>query len=382
MRLWLVIAAHELRRTLADRGATVWMFVMPVAFAAFFGLVMGGQASPSDVRATLSVLDQDGGPVAEALLTALDSDALALQVLDPASPPPPSERVRTLVIPAGFSAGVLAGEPQTLRLEKEPDTNVEAALLAQTRLLAAITRVLARLVEAGEGPSPPDVLAEKEGGSDLVRVEARFAGESRTVPSGFTQSIPGMAVMFVLLVAVTTGAAGLAADRGAGRLRRLATTPAQDRDIVLGLLGGRLVVAAFQVVVLVAVAVAAGALFGLPVGDHPLAMLVVLLVYTAAVAPLGVVVASFIRDPDRAATVGVLATMIMSAFGGCWWPLEVVPPVFQTVALAFPTGWAMQAMHGVISFGQGLDGVLLPLAVLAGFGVAVSAVAFRSLRVG
>jgi ABC-type multidrug transport system permease subunit len=46
-----------------------------------------------------------------------------------------------------------------------------------------------------------------------------------------------------------------------------------------------------------------------------------------------------------------------------------------------PTGWAMRALHGTISFGRGLDGVLLPLAVLLGFSLVFSAVAFRSLRI-
>ena len=49
--------------------------------------------------------------------------------------------------------------------------------------------------------------------------------------------------------------------------------------------------------------------------------------------------------------------------------------------MVFPTGWAMQALHGVISFGHTLAGVALPLVVLAAFGAVFSAVAFRALRV-
>ncbi len=381
MRGILLLAAHELKRTLTDRGATAWMLLMPVVFATFFGLVMGGQSTPSDARASLSVLDRDGGEVAAALLTALQSSKLAITRLDPEALPPPEERVRTLVIPAGFSADVLAGTQATLRLEKEPDTNVEAALLVQARLVVAVARVLARLTEAGDDRPPSEVLMDLDGSGDLVRVDASFAGASQTVPSGFTQSIPGMAVMFVLLVALTYGSAAVSGDRAGGQLRRLVTTPLSSRQIVAGKIAGRLVVSATQVAVLVAFAVAASLLLGVPIGDHPVSMLVVLLVYTAAVAPLGVLLGAAIRDPGRAANVGVIVTMVMAAFGGCWWPLEVVSPTFQRLALVFPTGWAMRALHGVISFGHTLGGVAVPMVVLAAFGALFSAVAFRALRV-
>jgi ABC-type multidrug transport system permease subunit len=105
------------------------------------------------------------------------------------------------------------------------------------------------------------------------------------------------------------------------------------------------------------------------------------MVFALAVAPLGVAFGGWFTDPDRAASVGVLATMTMAALGGCWWPLEVVSPTLQRVALVFPTGWAMQALHGLISFGKDLRGVAPGLAALAAFAVVFSLLAARSLRV-
>jgi hypothetical protein len=78
---------------------------------------------------------------------------------------------------------------------------------------------------------------------------------------------------------------------------------------------------------------------------------------------------------------GAGKTTVTAALGGCWWPLEVVSEPLQAVALALPTGWATTALHGTISFGRGLDGVIIPLAVLLGFGVLFSWIALRSLRI-
>ncbi len=383
----LAIARHDLRQVWSDRGAVVWLILMPVAFAAFFGLVMRGGASPSDLKARLTVVDEDGGPVGAILIEALASERLSLVQIPPEAKEATPDKVRTLVIPAGLSDAVLAGERAVVRLERDPDSSMEAELVAKARIVAALATVLGRLVEtsaaseAGPGPpATPDALAALAPVGELVVVDSRFAGEARVVPGGFAQSIPGNTVMFVLLVALTYGAASISADRAGGQLRRLATTPAGRGEIVAGKLLGRLAVAWIQITVLMAVAVAARAALDVEIGDNLAATWVVLLVYAVAVAPLGVALGAFVVDPDRAASIGVIATMTMAAFGGCWWPLEVVSEALQTVAMGLPTGWAMRALHQTISFGRGLDGVVVPLAVLAGFGAVFSWIAQRSLR--
>jgi ABC-type multidrug transport system permease subunit len=132
---------------------------------------------------------------------------------------------------------------------------------------------------------------------------------------------------------------------------------------------------------LILVAVAANRLLGVYVGDDVIGMWVILLAYAVSVAPLGVMVGAWIHDPDRAASIGVLITMVMAAFGGCWWPLEFVPKYLQRVALLFPTGWAMKALHQVVSFGRGLGDLNLELAALLGFALVFGLIASRSLRV-
>lgn len=387
MRSISAIALHDLRLVLSDRSAVVWFLLMPIAFATFFGVVLGGgDSSPTDARAALTVVDEDKGPVARLLLEELESERLVLTHIEPAAKETTPDKVRTLVIPAGLSAAVLAGEQATLRLEKDPGTSVDAALVAQARIAAAITAVLGRLVVVGEGlepgaPMTPEVLAASGRTPDLVLVESRFAGEARVIPGGFAQSIPGNAVMFVMLISLTYGAASIAGERDGGQLRRLATTPVSDMEIIMGKILGRIAVAWIQVTVLMLVAVFGSLVFGIAIGDKPAVTWIVLLVYSLAVAPLGVAFGARFTDPDRAASMGVIVTMVMAAFGGCWWPLEVVSKPLQALALAFPTGWAMKALHGTISFGQGLDGIALPLAVLAAFGAGFSILAVRSLRI-
>ena len=161
----------------------------------------------------------------------------------------------------------------------------------------------------------------------------------------------------------------------------MVTTPVSRVEIILGKIGGRVVIAVVQITVLIVAAVMAHRTLGIYIGDHVAAAYVVLLCYALCVAPLGVMVGGWIRDPSRAANIGVLLTMVMGAFGGCMWPIEFVSPTLQNVALMFPTGWAMKALHQVISFGRGFPDVLPEVGVLLGFAALFAGLAARSLRV-
>jgi ABC-2 type transport system permease protein len=409
MRAVLLIAGHDLKLTLGDRGALLWMLILPIVFAVFLGAAMGGGSGPRDSAARLTVIDHDGGAAARALVDGLASERLSLVELDPDEPassaPDPDQhgqaqaRIRTLIIPEGFTEQVLAGEQATLRLEKDPGSSLEAGMVAQARIYAAIARLIGDLVAASQSlpgspvdgtvtedgsipaaPVPPETLAGLPPAEDLVRIEARFAGARSEVPDGFAQSVPGNLVMFVLLVALTGGAASLAAERRGGQLRRLVTAPLGRSRIIIGKMLGRLAVASVQVALLVLVGTITQQTLGVGVGDRPLAVLAVLLVFGAVVSPLAVAFGAWFRDPERAASLGAVATMVMASLGGCWWPIEIVGRPMQLLALAFPTGWAMRALHGIISYGHGLGSVTTPLLVLLGFAAAFTVLAVRALR--
>ena len=83
---------------------------------------------------------------------------------------------------------------------------------------------------------------------------------------------------------------------------------------------------------------------------------------------------------DRVIGICVLVSLLMAALGGCWWPLEIAPPAQRLIALGLPTGWALQSLHQVISFGSGFDAVLAPLGVLLGFGIAANLLSVRFFR--
>ena len=148
-------------------------------------------------------------------------------------------------------------------------------------------------------------------------------------------------------------------------------------EIVMGKIYGLILLGGVQILFFLAVGKFA---LGVNLGANLPGVTLTLLVLSWVASSLGVLIGSLIAAEDRVAGIGVLSGLLMAAVGGCWWPLEVAPPALKVLALCVPTGWAMQALQQLISFGSGLDAVVLPVAVLAGFGVVANLLAARFFR--
>ncbi len=57
-----------------------------------------------------------------------------------------------------------------------------------------------------------------------------------------------------------------------------------------------------------------------------------------------------------------------------------MPDWLWSVPHVFPSAWAMDGLHALISFGHGLKAVMIPSTALLGFGLVFSAVGARFLK--
>lgn len=401
-RLVALIAANDFRMTMKARGVALWIFAMPIIFMFAFGLAFRDQ--PGGVRkARLVVANADTGFVSRALVEELRAETL--EIVD--SLAAGENAIRTLVIPADFTANVLARNGVALVLRKESDANAEANEAAGAAIARGLIRVVSRLIEiearaidagtkgisvAGDSlagsllaatRSRPGALDSIRADLDslrarpqLVTVSASVAGKARSAPGGFQSSVPGNLVMFVLMSMVFSGAV-ITVERSTGVLRRYAYTPAGATTILLGKIFGRMLVAFVQIVFLLVVG---KYVFRISLGSSPGALALLLAVFAFCVSSFGVLFGSLFRSPEQVSAVSIVTTLAMSALGGCWWPIEIVPPFFKAVAFALPTGWAMNGIHKVVSFGYGFGAVAPNVAALVAFGVVFLLIASRKLK--
>ncbi|MBK8229258.1 MAG: ABC transporter permease [Candidatus Eisenbacteria bacterium] len=383
LRRALFLARWDLALMLRHRETLMWMFVMPLLFMYVIGSMMQSD-DPATNKPRLTVLDLDKGPVAKGLIAHLESLDYEVRLA-------PNEEVlgqgrRQLTISHGFSESVLAAQPETLRFRRGERSDL-GGRLDEVRLNRALFSLLGDavlLAPADTGASLAErSVAFKEGFSALrakppaITIDSRSAGVRRIIPSGFQQAVPGVMIQFILMVMLTTGGTFLVIDRDEGLLRRLASSPYHRGEIVAGKILSRLVIGVVQA----AFALAAGTvLFHLDWGGSPLGVLTVTALFCASGATLSVLFGNLARSRGQAVGFGVLGGNILSALGGCWWPLEVTPVAMQRIGHALPTGWAMHALHRLMSFGDGLPSVLPALGALVGVTLLFLILAVRTFR--
>jgi ABC-2 type transport system permease protein len=109
-----------------------------------------------------------------------------------------------------------------------------------------------------------------------------------------------------------------------------------------------------------------GLVVGINFGSNPLALIVVMVVYTLAITALGLALAPHMRNENQVGALTTLLAIVLAALGGAWWPLSIAPQFMQVIGHLTPVAWAMDAFQQLLFYNGGLGDVLLPVAVLAG----------------
>ena len=384
MRAAWFVARKDVAHMLRARETMVWTFVMPIVFFYFIGTVTGGFGSPRGSAARPDAIALHAPPDAGFLLDELTRrlERENFNVQRPTSTADLARFNRRLVLaqPASgktFSDAVLAGESQKLTFTSRSEG--PSASFDQVRVARAVYGVVADLAAAKIAGEVPDAAAFRrlEAMPRKISLAVVSAGRRKDPPVGFEQTIPGTLVMFTMLILLTSGALLLVMEREQGLLRRLASTPLPRSSVVAGKWAGRVALGVVQI----AFAMLAGTLFFKMRWGSALPMVaLVLFAWAAFNASLGILLGNLARTRVQMAGIGVMSTMALAALGGCWWPIEITPRWMQTLALFVPTGWTMDAMHKLISFGYGASAALPHVLGLALAALVLGILGVRTFR--
>lgn len=376
MKRILDIGHTDLRLFLKHKSAYVWLFAMPLAFVYFMGFANHGPGKPYNRTPPVLVENADTNFLGRIFLDELSSQNMWL--LDPTNR---ETAARVIRIPADFTSRVLRQQQSKVQFLRHDASEEADAALIEVRLVRALIAMNGHLLEAATATNLPGTLTEEKlravmARPNLVSLNAKFAGR-KPVPSGFNFSLPGNLVMYLMMNLLIFGGATVAAERRNGVIKRLMVHPVTRLELVMGKIYGLMLLGVVQIVFFLAVG---KFLFHVNLGANLPAVTLTLLVFAWVAGSLGVLVGSLVAAHDRVSGICVLASLLMAALGGCWWPLEIGPPVMKTISLCLPTGWALQALHQLISFGSGFGAVLKPIGVLLAFGAAANLLAARFFR--
>ena len=361
----LFIAWNDAKYQLRQGSTLLWVLLMPPVFFYFIGTMTGGAAaSVGGSQATpIVVIAEAPGFLKEQIdLRLQDNDFVAEWVEVQRAVEGEEAPRRTLTIAPNFSELVSAGEQVTVNFETKASSLSRE--FETIRIQRSLYTALADIVVADIGSDAALTAADLVTLNDKPRIwqlDVSPAGQRQKIPSGFEQTIPGILVMFTILVLLTSGGSMLVLERKQGLLRRLASAPVTRGEVVAGKWGGRMLLAVIQV----GAALLVGTyVFDMVWGPDFIMVLVVLAVWAGFCASAGLLLGSLASTEGQASGLGVFAANGLAALGGCWWPIEVTPQWMQMVQKLTPTGWTMDAMHKLISFQSGAASVIPQLLLL------------------
>lgn len=383
MRKLFSIAWNDIKIELSSRWTLLFYAALPIIFTAIIGAALGGSQQGSS-KISLPYFDADRSVYSQQFREAVERDGL-LNLLDFDT----EEEAHTffidkhytalLIVPEGFGDAIADGQTASVRMIEQPSEtllSIDQSVQSAARQLGyaySITSVAAEKADelrrfSGEKERRQFMAsvyadAEKALAAPAVSMEAVTGSRNQLGANGFSQSSPGQLVTWVMIT-LLSGSEVFVNERLGGTLRRLMITPNRKGVIIGGKILGRFILGMLQMILLVG--------FGVLVlkvnwGGNPLALAVMLVTFGLAGTALGVMLGAFARTRSQSNSLAVMFSMLLSALGGAWWPLEITPSIYQTTVKVLPTTWAMTGLTDVIVRGMGLVEILPSAGILLGF---------------
>ena len=426
MQALLALVHAELKLHFSNRRAVLLSIVAPILIAAFFGSLFGTGAKMAGIA--VGVVDLDGSPLTRSVVAALQADTLLKTTVTSEADALAQVRAGKLravaVLPQGLgvqaSRAMFGGAPkpeivlhydpsqasalaavrgllaQTLMQEVSRSAFSPASLGEMQRQVSGATELpadqradLGRMFdaigtvqrhEAAAASSPAS--APQAGGLSMpyttreVKAVQSAANAAPVAYNSYAHSFAGMGVQFILMSGIDM-AVGLLLMRRLGLWKRLRAAPLSRAQ----LLGSRILASALISLIVFAVIYAVAiAAFGVRVLGSVAGFALVLVCFSLLTASFGLLVAALGRTPEATRSLAILATLLMVMLGGAWVPAFLFPEWLQTLSLAVPTRWAVDALDAMTWRGQGFGEALLPSAVMLGFSAVFALVAVWRFR--
>lgn len=223
---------------------------------------------------------------------------------------------------------------------------------------------------AGEGPDGASLL------SRIVSFETeQVAGRQVSNPMA-ARTVGGYAVMF-LLFALSASATSLFEEKRSGIFQRILSAPVRPSDILWARFFFGLALGAVQLSTLF---LAGRFFYHIDLASHLLPLAVMTVAAAAACTAFGMLLAAVSPNPDAANGLSTLLVLTMSAIGGAWFPVSLMPESIQRFSRLTLVYWAVEGYTSIIWAGQGLLEVLPTIGILTGIAVGVMLVAIWLFR--
>lgn len=433
----LTLLGKDFANLRRNRGALILSLLVPMLLIYIMGMVFGinrKDAGPSNIP--LAVVNESTDPAAMKIVDALRNEK-SFHVITEFTNPDKSTRpltqddVRTMIhehdlnygviIPADLVSDERIGMHLNILFDPRNDmeTRMVDGLLQQVLIPNMSTMLGKSLIARGEkiigkakndqfnqamannvanafGGDPKVILERIQSGSfglngisgkasqgqsdsesasnimaNLVKIDhEQVVGKDVKNPNA-TRIVGGYAVMF-LLFALSGGSAAFFDEKNTGIFRRLLSAPVTRSQLLWSRFFYGVLFGLGQLTTLF---IAGQILYGVDATGHFVNLVIACTCIAAACTAFGMLLSAITRSSTAANSLATLLVITMTATGGAWFPLSIMPAFMQQLAHFSLVYWAMDAFFGVLWSGDSLIKLLPTLGVLVGIAAVIMSVA-------
>ncbi|MGW8824619.1 ABC transporter permease [Paenibacillus lautus] len=271
-----------------------------------------------------------------------------------------------LIFPEGFAKGVIQGTPEPVRIESIKGAQVTGYV--KSYLNAYVQNISSLGVIAGDDAAAFNELYSGYRSSTFQLSTTMVADQSAN--HDMTNRTIGYLVVFMLFSAVNLSALTIR-DRENRTYYRLLSSPITARSYVFS---NAIVNIVLMMIQIAATLFVMTRFFHIEPGIPLWQMFLILSLFALVAVSLSQVIVAFSDSTMMANGIQTMVIMPTSLLAGCVFPLSVMPEAIQRIADFLPQYWLLDTF-GKLQQGSGLTDVILNVAILLAFALALSLIA-------
>jgi len=271
-----------------------------------------------------------------------------------------------LIFPEGFAKGVIQGTPEPVRIESIKGAQVTGYV--KSYLNAYVQNISSMGVIAGGDAAAFNELYSGYRSSTFQLSTTMVADQSAN--HDMTNRTIGYLVVFMLFSAVNLSALTIR-DRENRTYYRLLSSPITARSYVFS---NAIVNIVLMMIQIAATLFVMTRFFHIEPGIPLWQMFLILSLFALVAVSLSQVIVAFSDSTMMANGIQTMVIMPTSLLAGCVFPLSVMPEAIQRIADFLPQYWLLDTF-GKLQQGSGLNDVILNVAILLAFALALSLIA-------
>ncbi len=367
MKNIVLILKNTLRVTFRRRSSYALYLVLPVMGVVLAVVIMSG-SSVQPVR--VGIVNHDVGALGSDLVADISDwgnyRTRVVASADVDREVTHSEIDLAIQIPADFTATAHEGRPAAIEIVSVKGASVTAAL---ENLINQYCAALVDIAHASKGSSAAfDSLyrQSRQGGARLVTQEMADDSSAKNA----TGTSIGYFVLFIMLGASMTAQLVLSEKRH-GTFSRIMSAPVLPRHYIVANGTAGFVIILIQILLVI---VAMRFVFGIGVHAPTAPLAATLALFGLVSVGLGLLITSFSSSSGMALGVTTLILTPSCMLAGSFWPVSIMPPFMQKLALFMPQRWVLDALQKMQS-GTPVGGLAVNFLVLAAFALTFFALA-------